>query len=60
MIGDHELNSILCAREPGRAKSNDTEVQLTEAGKFFFFFNCHIIVVLRIHCDVYKRSYNIS
>jgi hypothetical protein len=24
------------------------------------FFNCHIIVVLGVKCDIYKSSYNVS
>jgi hypothetical protein len=27
---------------------------------FSLFFCYHIIVVLELHCDIYKRSYNIS
>jgi hypothetical protein len=28
--------------------------------EIYFSLYCHIIVVLRVHCDVYKSSYNIS
>jgi hypothetical protein len=33
--------------------------QLKIGNLFFSFFNCPIIVVLRVHCDIYKSSYNI-
>jgi hypothetical protein len=27
---------------------------------FKLHFNCHIVVVLGIHCDIYKSAYNVS